>query len=157
MFWSMDALDAKLVTLLTRESGISIVECARRLGVARVTVQSRLSKLQASGIVQGIVPKVNPEAMGYGLLAICALQIEQRRGHGNAAAEIAAIPEVIDLYTVTGGADMHAKVVAHSTHDLQRVIDVLSQVPGISRVSSQIVLDTHFSNRCLPLVQQAGQ
>lgn len=38
----IDALDGRLLTLLTSEPRIGVLECSRRLGVARGTVQARL-------------------------------------------------------------------------------------------------------------------
>ena len=46
---SIDALDARLITLLTEEPRIGVLEASRRLGVARGTVQARLDRLQRAG------------------------------------------------------------------------------------------------------------
>ena len=44
----VDELDARLIELLAAEPRIGVLECARRLGVARGTVQARLDRLQAA-------------------------------------------------------------------------------------------------------------
>src|SRR3546814_431625 len=61
----VDALDATLLDLFAKEPRIGVLEASRRLGVARGTVQARLDKLEAGGIVTGWGPDLDPEALGY--------------------------------------------------------------------------------------------
>src|SRR5699024_5512001 len=49
----MDTIDTKLLDLFAHEPRIGVLEASRRLGVARGTVQARLDKLAASGVVTG--------------------------------------------------------------------------------------------------------
>lgn len=46
---TIDELDARLITLLTAEPRLGVLECSRRLGVARGTVQARLDRLAERG------------------------------------------------------------------------------------------------------------
>lgn len=48
---TIDPLDARLITLLTEEPRIGVLECSRRLGVARGTVQARLDRLDRKSVV----------------------------------------------------------------------------------------------------------
>jgi DNA-binding Lrp family transcriptional regulator len=73
-------------------------------------------------------------------------------GHDPVSDQLAAIPEVLEVHTITGESDMLARVVARSNADLQRVIDLIVDVQGVVRTSSVIVLDTPVPYRVLPLV-----
>ena len=149
----IDQLDAALIQLLTDEPSLPILECARRLGVARGTVQSRLSRLHANGVIERIAPHVSPAGFGYGLVAFCDVEINQVVGHEQVAPALAgAIPEILEMHTVTGRSDMLLKVVAKDGQDLQRVLDDISRVPGVARTSSSLALQTHLQNRVLPLL-----
>lgn len=148
-----DPLDARLIQLLTDEPQLPILECARRLGVARGTVSSRLARLQGRGVVSAIVPQVDPAGFGYDLVAFCFVDIFQKVGHGPVTdAILSAIPEVTDLYTVTGDHDLQLRVVARDGQELQGVLDRISQVQGVSRTSSSLALRTHAQGRTLPLL-----
>ncbi|VXC03366.1 AsnC family transcriptional regulator [Citricoccus sp. K5] len=148
-----DDLDARLVQLLTDEPQLPVLECARRLGVARGTVTSRLARLHANGVVSAIVPQVDPAGFGYDLVAFCFVDIIQNVGHGPVTeAILTAIPEVTDLYTVTGDHDLHLRVVARNGQDLQDVLDRISQLAGVARTSSSLALRTHIQGRTLPLL-----
>lgn len=149
---TIDQLDARLIALLAAEPRLGVLECSRRLGVARGTVQARLDRLVARGVVTGFGPDIAPAALGYDVTAFVTLQIRQVSGHDPVADQLAAIPQVLEVHTITGGDDMHCRVVARSNADLQRVIDLIVDVRGVVRTSSVIALDTPVPYRVLPLV-----
>jgi DNA-binding Lrp family transcriptional regulator len=153
---SLDALDADLVALLTEEPRIGVLECARRLRVARGTVQARLDKLVARGVIRGFGPEVSPGAIGFGVTAFVTLEIRQRYGHDPVAAHLAEIPEVLEAHTITGSGDLLCRIVARSNADLQRVIDVVVSYEGIVRASTIIALEEQIPYRTLPLVRSAA-
>lgn len=152
---SIDPLDARLITLVSEQAGISVVECARRLGVARATAQGRLDRLRRSGVIASEAPSIDPAALGYPLRTFCTIQIRQSIGHQRVAEGLTLIPELLELHTITGDADMMATIVTRSTNDLQRVLDLMSNTEGVARVSTRLALESHFRNRTLPLVQSA--
>jgi len=154
----VDGLDARLIALLAAEPRVGVLEASRRLGVARGTVQARLDRLEARGVVTGYGPDVDPAALGHGITAFVTLEIRQVRGHDPVAEKLAGIPEVLEAHTITGVGDMLCRVVARTNADLQRVIDAIVDVPGVMRTSSVIALATPVPYRVLPLVRQcAGQ
>lgn len=153
---TFDVLDARLIALFAEEPRIGVLECARRLGVARGTVQARLDKLLARGVIEGFGPQVSPAALGYAVTAFVTLEIRQSRGHDAVAVHLAGIPEVLEVHTITGGGDLLCRIVARSNADLQRVIDGLVSYEGIVRASTIIALAEQIPYRVLPLVSAAA-
>jgi DNA-binding Lrp family transcriptional regulator len=151
----MDEIDSRMIGLFSREPRLGVLEASRRLGIARGTVQARLDKLAASGVITGWGPDLSPEAIGYPVTAFLTLEIRQGAGHDAVAAHLAGIPEVIEAYTITGVGDMWARVVARSNADLQRVIDLVLTEPGIDRSTTVIALATQIPHRVVPLVAAA--
>lgn len=151
-----DRLDARLVTLLAEQPRTGVLECARRLGVARGTVQARLDRLQARGVITGFGPDVDPAALGYGVTAFVTLEIAQGTGHRVVAQHLAGIPEVLEVHTVTGQGDLLCRIVARSNSDLQRVIDEMVADTDIRRTSTLIALTAPIPHRVLPLVAAAA-
>ncbi|MEV0584268.1 Lrp/AsnC family transcriptional regulator [Nonomuraea sp. NPDC050310] len=149
---TIDELDAKLLNLLAAEPRLGVLESSRRLGVARGTVQARLDRLAARGVITGYGPDVSTQALGYDVTAFVTMEIRQLAGHDPVADRLALIPEVLEVHTITGGADLLCRVVARSNADLQRVIDQIVEIPGVLRTSSTIVLDTPVPYRIQPLV-----
>jgi DNA-binding Lrp family transcriptional regulator len=153
----IDELDAAIIGLFTAEPRIGVLEASRRLNVARGTVQARLDRLQARGVVTGYGPDVDPEAIGYGVTAFVTLEIRQMRGHDPVAERLALIPEILEAHTITGAGDMLCRVVARTNGDLQRVIDAIVAADGVVRASTVIALATPVRYRVLPLVRAAAR
>ncbi|MCW2792723.1 MAG: transcriptional regulator, AsnC family [Nocardioides sp.] len=155
----MDDLDGRLIDLFAQDPRIGVLEASRRLGVARGTVQARLDKLVATGVITGWGPELSAEALGYPVTAFLTLEIRQdtaeHGGHDAVGLHLAAIPEVIEAHTITGAGDMWARVVARSNTDLQRVIDLVLGEPAIVRSSTVIALATQVPYRVLPLSRVA--
>ena len=148
----VDELDVALLELFTTDPRVGVLEASRRLGVARGTVQARLDRLQATGVIRGWGPQLDPAALGYGVTAFVTLEIQQGRGHEPVAAGLAEIPEVLEVHTITGQGDMLCRVVARSNDALQHVLDQVTQYPEIVRTSTVIALSNPVPYRVLPLV-----
>ena len=148
----MDDLDRTLIDLFAADPRVGVLEASRRLGVARGTVQARLDKLERSGVVTGWGPDLSPEALGFPVRAFLTLEITQGAGHEVVAEHLARIPEVLEVYTITGTGDLWCRVVSRSNSDLQRVIDSVVGFEGINRTSTVMALATQVPYRVLPLV-----
>lgn len=152
----LDALDARLLLLLSDEPRLGVLECARRLGVARGTVQARLDRMTAGGVLRGFPPEVDLAEMGYTLTAFAVLEIAQGR-RAQVAEHLAAIDEVCEVHATTGQGDLFVRMVARSNDDLQRVIDAVVDVPGVLRTSTSIALSTPVAPRVRPLLERVAR
>lgn len=154
---TVDDLDAKIVALFAAEPRIGVLEASRRLRVARGTVQARLDRLERRGVIHGWGPQLDPAALGFEVTAFVTLELRQGIGHDTVGAHLAEIPEVIEAHTITGSADLFARVVARTNADLQRVLDLVLTFDGIVRTTTVIALATQVAHRTLPLlVKTAG-
>jgi DNA-binding Lrp family transcriptional regulator len=151
----IDELDARLIELLTSEPRVGVLEASRRLGVARGTIQARLDRMHARGIITGYGPDINPAAIDFAVTAFVTLELRQAGGHDPVAHRLAGIAEVLEAHTITGAGDMLCRVVARSNADLQRVIDAIVDVAGVVRTSTVIALDRPLPARVLPLIKAA--
>jgi DNA-binding Lrp family transcriptional regulator len=149
----LDELDARLLLLLTDEPRLNVLECSRRLRVARGTVQARLDKLVARGVLGGFPPALDLAAMGYGLTAFATVEIAQGF-RAEVAERLAAIPEVCEVHATTGQGDLLVRMVARSNADLQRVIDEVVDVHGVHHLASSIALSTPIPMRVRPLLER---
>ncbi|HUS61068.1 MAG TPA: Lrp/AsnC family transcriptional regulator [Acidimicrobiales bacterium] len=148
---SLDALDGRLIAALAATPRAGVLELARQLGVARGTVQARLDKLSARGIITGFGPDLDVEAMGYEVLAFTTLEIAQGRLL-DVVEHLEAIPEVLEAHATTGPGDLHCRLVARTNTHLQEVINRVLDVGGIVRTSTVIALSNQIPHRTLPLV-----
>ena len=151
---SIDRLDADIIETLATHPRIGLVEVARRLGVARGTVQSRLAKLAERGAITGYGPEVDPARIGYPVMAFVFLEISQGR-LGEAVQTLEAIPEVLEAYGTTGPRDLLCRVVARDNEHLQEVINAILHTTAVRRSTSYVAMSRQIAPRRLPLVRAA--
>ena len=149
-----DDLDARLVGLLRSTPNLPVVEMARRLDVARGTVQARLDRLERVGLIVGYGPDVDAATAGFGVLAFTTLEIAQ----GSDAQIMAgreAIAEVLEAHAVTGPGDLHLRIVARSNEHLHEVLQRILQLPGITRTETHLALHTSIRRTVADLIVDA--
>jgi len=151
---TLDALDGRLIQVLADQPRASVVDLARRLGVARGTVQARLDKLVARNIITGFGPDIDLRALGYHVVAFTTLDIAQGR-LSDVIAHLRDIPEVLEAQSITGPGDLHLRVAARTNEHLQDVLNRILEVNGIGRSATTIALSNQIPPRVLPLVESA--
>jgi DNA-binding Lrp family transcriptional regulator len=147
----VDALDLALLTALRENPRAGVLEISRIVGVARATVGSRLQRLEDRGVVTGYGPDLGLEAAGYEVQAFITLEIAQGSLDG-VAADLSAIPGVLEAFATTGSGDVLCKVAAASHSDLQATLLELNRSAFVSRSTSVVVLSTIVAPRSLPLL-----
>jgi DNA-binding Lrp family transcriptional regulator len=151
----VDQLDARLIGLLRDEPRIGLMEVARRLQVARGTVQARLAKLIERGVVRGFGPDLDPHRMGYPLMAFVFLQIAQGQLK-EAVRVLEEVPEVLEATATSGPSDLLCRIVARDTEHLQDIVNRALSNPAIRRTTSYIALSEQIPFRTGPLLEAAA-
>lgn len=151
----IDSLDARILLALDRDPSATVLFLAQTLGVARNTVHARLRRLTDGGVLRSFGRRVDPRALGYDLVAFVELSI--RQGAGDEALEgLRAIPEIIEIHSTTGNADLLVRVVARGTADLYRVTNLMLETPGVLRTNTSISLLEVMPMRLTELLHRAA-
>jgi DNA-binding Lrp family transcriptional regulator len=150
----IDELDVRLILTLRAHPRVGLLEVSRRLGVARGTVQARLEKLGARGVITGFGPELDPARMGYPVSAFIALEIVQGRLE-EAVEALRAVPEVLEVHGVTGDRDLMCRVVARDNGHLQEVINGMVHEGSVRRSTSAIAMSRQIPFRVEPLLRAA--
>lgn len=136
--------DRELLEALPALTRPNLLELSRRLGAARNTLQARLDRLQATGVIAGYEPVVDLRAAGFGVLAFMTLEIAQ--GQESAALDvIGAVPEVLEIHKITGPGDLFCRVVARDNEHLHAVVEAVLTAPGVTRTTTTLALNSPVS------------
>lgn len=135
--------DRSLIALLRDNARASTAELARRLGVSRTTVQSRLERLEKSGVIAGYSVKLSPD-YERNLVRAHILVTALPKLSASVEAVLRRIPEVRTLHSVSGNFDMIIIVEAPSVRDLNSLIDRIGALEGVERTLSSIILSTRI-------------
>ncbi len=139
----MDDLDRNILALLGADARMSVATLARRLKVARSTIQARLERLETTGIIAGYSLKLGEEARQGRLRASVLLTIEPRAQAG-ILSRLKSIAEVERVFTTSGRFDLLMQVAAPNTQVLDQVLDQIGALTGVKSSESLIHLSTRI-------------
>jgi DNA-binding Lrp family transcriptional regulator len=139
----MDDMDRTILGLLSADARMSVATLARRLKVARSTVQARLERLEASGIIAGYTLKLGEAARAARIRATILLTIEPR-AQAAILSRLKSVPEVEVAHTTSGRFDLLLQVAAPSTAALDEVLDRIGLLTGVKSSESLIHLSTRI-------------
>ena len=135
--------DLDLIALLREDARAPTAELARRLGVSRTTVQSRIERLEARGIIAGYGVRLSPD-YEKGLVRAHMLLTVTPKLADRVVRDLKALVQVRQLHSVSGSFDLIAVVEAASIAELDHLIDRIGVIDGVERTLSSIILSTRI-------------
>lgn len=137
----MDELDRGILAHLAQDARMSVAVLARRLKVARSTVQARLERLETSGAIAGYTVRLGEAARSNRIRATCLLAVEPR-AQVAILSRLRTFPEVERIHTTSGRVDLLLQLAAPSTSVLDDVLDQIGSLTGVRSSESLIHLST---------------
>jgi DNA-binding Lrp family transcriptional regulator len=138
----MDEIDRRLLALLRDNARTPVATLAKKLQIARGTVQNRMSKLEREGVIAGYSVRLRPEVDEHRIAALMTIAVE-----GNNAEKVLRTlrgdPAVQTLHTTNGRWDIVAELRADSLEAFDKVLGRIRQVEGIANTETSLLLSTH--------------
>ena len=137
----MDDLDRNILALLRADARLSLATLARRLKVARSTIQARLERLETNGTIAGYTLKLGEGADPNRLRTTVLLTIEPRT-QAALLTRLKSISEVERVFTTSGRVDLLLQIACPNTQVLDQVLDQIGAMTGVHSSESLIHLST---------------
>jgi DNA-binding Lrp family transcriptional regulator len=140
----LDDIDRRLLRELAADALLPNNALARRVGIAPSTCLGRVRALRASGVIRGYHADVDPAALGRPIQAMISVRLQSHaRGHiPDFMAQIATLPEVLNVYFLGGADDFHVHIAATSTDNLRDFVVVnLSGDPDVALTETNLIFD----------------
>jgi len=138
----VDDTDRQLIALLRVDARATVASLAKKLKVARGTVQNRIAKLEGSGTIAGYTVRLRPQTDVNRIAAMMTIEVE-----GNHLDKVLRTlrgdPSVHTLHTTNGRWDLIAEISADSLEAIDQVISRIRLIDGIARTETSLLLSTH--------------
>ena len=134
-------LDRRLLAVLREDGRAPVAELARRLGVTRATVNARLDRLVASGVIVGFTVRVRDDAAEAGVRAVSLIEVEGR-STDDVIRLLRGFPEIEALYTTNGAWDLVAEVRTPDLAGFDRLLGRIRSVPGVLNSETSLLLSS---------------
>ena len=141
----MDKIDRKILQILQADARASLQEIGRQAGLSASPCWERIRKMEQAGVIEGYTVRLNAQALGLNDTVLVQVTLDS---HSDNTLEkfgetLAAIPEVIEAYLVSGEYDYLLRVAVKDTRDYERLLrEKLYKIKGIRHSQSSFVLRT---------------
>jgi DNA-binding Lrp family transcriptional regulator len=149
----LDAIDAALLTELSRDARASFARLGAVVNLSAPAVKRRVDRLRRRGVIDGFTVRLDPALLGWATEA----HVEVYCAGGTSPATIREAferyPEIVAASTVTGEADAVVQVRAHDVRHLDVVVEQINAEPFVLRTRSSLVLTPLVRRPDLPPVR----
>lgn len=142
---ALDAADRRILRALQRDGRLPIVALAEQVGLSATPCQRRVRHLEEAGVIRGYSATLDPARVGLPLQAFVQVALES---HAEEVVErfhkaLAALPEVIAAYTMSGETDYLLQVLAPDMEAFGAFATRrLLRLPGVKETRTSFVLAT---------------
>lgn len=149
-FDQLDDIDRALISFLQVNARETATQLARKLGIARTTVLSRIARLERNNIIAGYSIRLGKEVDANVLNAYVGIKIHQKAGR-DVQRHLARMPELQVLCAVSGEFDLVAWLRANSPERLDELLDKITDIEGVEKTTTSIVLARKIDRGAGPL------
>ncbi|MEM6385892.1 MAG: Lrp/AsnC family transcriptional regulator [Pseudomonadota bacterium] len=150
----LDAIDARILTVLQRQGRISNAELAEVVSLSASACHRRVQRLEAAGYVRDYVALLDPRKLGRATVVFVEITLSGQSDEILDAfeREVMRIPDVMECHLMAGKADYLLKVVAADAEDFARIHrKKLARLPGIAQIHSSFALRKVRQTTALPI------
>ena len=139
----LDDIDRQLLALLQDDDRLPLAELSKRTGVAASTINDRIKRLVAEGVVAGFHARLDPEKLGLELLAFMFVAWSDPKVEAAFLKKIRAAKPVLECHHVTGAWNYLLKVRLRNTKELEAFLSgTIKAVQGVERTETVITLSS---------------
>lgn len=150
----LDRLDLNILRILQKDARISYVDLAEKVGLSSTPCIERVKRLEKDGFIEGYYTRLNPEALGFGMLVFVEISLSYQSPDAfqkfNEA--VVKLPYILDCHLVSGDSDYLIKARIDGMSEYRALLgDMLLTLPGVKNSKSYIVMEEVKETQVLPL------
>ncbi|MGL6234305.1 MAG: Lrp/AsnC family transcriptional regulator [Segniliparus sp.] len=142
---AFDTTDVAILRALQDDGRLPLADLARAVSMSPSAVKERVRKLEETGAISGYTAVVDPEKLGYSILA--HLRLRYPSSNYRALHDLLdSTPEIVEAHHVTGDDCFVLKVVATSMRHLEQVA---GRVGALGSVTTSVAYSSPLARRAV--------
>ncbi|MFU8816196.1 MAG: Lrp/AsnC family transcriptional regulator [Pseudomonadales bacterium] len=139
----MDRIDRQILQVLQADATESIQAVGDRVGLSHNACWRRIKRLEEAGIIRKRVALVDPKKLGFGVTVFVTVRTSNHTEEWleKFARGVAALPEVMEFYRISGDVDYLLKVLVADIAEYDRFYKKLIRIAPLYDVSSNFAME----------------
>ncbi|HKX81656.1 MAG TPA: HTH-type transcriptional regulator LysM [Nitrososphaera sp.] len=139
MSFNVDATDEKIIRILQEDSRKAFVEIAHQIGLSESAVRRRVKNLVDGGMIRKFTIELGASDKTS---AITLISVSSSADTSAVSAKLMKLDEVEVVYEITGQYDIAAIIAAPAIVQINKCIDDIRKIEGVSDTNTVIILKT---------------
>lgn len=139
---AMDGIDRRIIGELVRDGRLAIRELAGRIALSPSATSERVRRLEDAGVITGYGARVDPAALDRTIEAVIDVQLDPSTGIFEIDAAIAAMPQVVDAFHLTGRFDYQLRIACGGIDEIEHAVRHLKEDLGVRETNTRVILRT---------------
>ncbi|WP_209404547.1 Lrp/AsnC family transcriptional regulator [Pseudozobellia sp. WGM2] len=142
----LDAVDHKILSILSEDAQMNYTEVAKRAGISPGTVHMRTRKMKNLGVIKGATLSIDYSKLGWKMTVFLGMFLREASLYKNVIDALSNVPEVVKIHHSTGKYDIFVKIHAKdSLHYRQLYQESILVIEGIRDIESFISLEENMN------------
>jgi Lrp/AsnC family transcriptional regulator len=149
----MDAIDRKILAVIQQDASLSVAEIGQRVGLSSTPCWKRMQRLEADGVIQRRVAIIDSDKVGLGVTVFVSIETGDHSNDWLAhfAAQVEAMPEVMEFYRMAGDVDYMLRVVVPDIAGYDTFYKQLIATVPLKNVTSRFAMEKIKLTTALPI------
>ena len=156
----LDATDIRILHELQRDGSLTNVELASRINLSASPCLARVKRLEKIGVISRRVTLLDARRLGLKVVVFISVSLDKQRRETLDTFErkIAALPQVMECYLMSGDADYLLRVVTSDLGAYERfLLEHLTRIPGVASIKSSFALKQVAYRTALPIAPEKAK
>lgn len=145
----MDSVDKKIIECLKANSRENASVIGGKVNMSVSAVIERIKKLEASGIIKQYTLVLDKEKLGLDLTAFISVSMEHPKFNDGFLSFVMDNPQIVECHYITGDFDFLLKICTTSGKGLEKLVNEVKSVKGVSLTKTLVVLSTNKEDHCV--------
>ena len=140
----LDRIDLKILRILQRNGRMSNIELSKRVNLSPAPCLARVRRLEKSGYITGYKAELNPELLGFSLLAYVEITLDRTTPDvfEKFKQAVQDVPEIEECHMVAGGFDYLIKVRSPDMDAYRKILgEKIATLPGVLQTHTYVVME----------------
>lgn len=144
----IDALDRKILNIITGNARIPSKDIALKCGVSRAAIHQRIQRMTESKVITGSGYHIDPKMLGYTTCTYVGVKLTTGSMYREVVTELEKVPEIVECHFTTGPYSILLKVFVQDNQHLMTLLNKhIQHIPGVSETETLISLEQSFQRQ----------
>lgn len=138
----LDEINVKILNCLRENSRENASVISEKVGLSVSAVIERIKKLEANELIKKYTVVFDKNKIGRDVTALMQVTLDHPKYTENFISKVKSNNDVLECHYLAGNYDFLIKICTNSTESLEKILNKIKAIEGVSKTTTMIVLST---------------